>query len=53
MTCYPLNKMCICQLNPETPGIGPETPDKESGESGPSELEHRKTAVSELKQDTY
>ena len=60
MTCYPLNKICICQLDPETPGIGPETPDKESGESGlypgvsgPSELEHRKTAVSELKQDTY
>ena len=34
MTCYPLNKMCICQLDPETPGIGPEIPDKESGESG-------------------
>jgi len=60
MTCYPLNKICICQLDPETPGIGPETPDKESGESGlypgvsgPSEPEHRKTTVSELKQDTY
>ena len=62
MTCYPLNKMCICQLDPETPGMGPEIPDKESGESGlqpgvsgPSEPEHknRKTVVSELKQDTY
>ena len=57
MTCYPLNKMCICQLDPETPGIGPETPDKESGlypgVSGHSKPERRKTAVSELKQDTY
>jgi len=26
MTCYPLNKMCICQLDPENPACIPEYP---------------------------
>ena len=50
------NKKCVCQQDPESPGRSPETPVRESGESGiypgvsrPSESDHRKTVTNQGK----